>query len=83
MNQCWQRYLVPYDQAFFLHLQEQLEKEQAIEKAMEEDAIYSTPTPTPSADSTWLEQREIEVSSYLDTLLCCYHLTNSLQISSQ
>ncbi|XP_064602614.1 cilia- and flagella-associated protein 43-like isoform X2 [Liolophura sinensis] len=35
---------------------EQLEKE----RALASDEIYTTPTPTPGADATWLECREIE-----------------------
>ena len=27
---------------------------------IEADNIYSTPTPTPGADATWLEERELE-----------------------
>ena len=42
------------------HPQEQLEKEQKIEAMIESDNIYSTPTPTPGADATWLEVRELE-----------------------
>lgn len=40
--------------------QEILEKEKQIETAIESDKIYSTPTPTPGSDATWLEERELE-----------------------
>ena len=30
-----------------------------IEKAINSDEIYSTPTPLPKADTTWLEAREM------------------------
>ena len=41
--------------------QERQEKDEAMEKAMEDGVIYSTPTPTPGADATWLEIKELEV----------------------
>jgi len=30
-----------------------------IERAIDNDEIYSTPTPLPKADTTWIEAREI------------------------
>lgn len=36
------------------------EKQAAIEKAIEEDAIFQTPTPVPGADATWMEAKEQE-----------------------
>ena len=34
-----------------------------MEKAREADEIYSTPTPIPPADATWLDVQSVEVSS--------------------
>ena len=33
----------------------------AIEKAIENDDIYITPSPTPDANATWAEAKELEV----------------------
>lgn len=44
------------------NLQEEKEKAEALDKAMDNDIIYSTPTPTPSADATWLEEKELDVN---------------------
>ena len=41
--------------------QERVDKDAAIDEAIAEDNIYSTPTPTPSADATWLELKDMEV----------------------
>ena len=38
----------------------QYDKEQAIEKAIEADAIFKTPTPVPGADATWMQAKELE-----------------------
>ena len=38
----------------------QFEKEKAIDKAIEEDDIFNTPTPVPGADATWMEIKELE-----------------------
>ena len=43
-----------------------------IERAINNDEIYSTPTPLPKADTTWLEARELlahtdEDKQYSDT----------------
>ena len=38
----------------------QFDKEQAIEKAIEADAIFKTPTPVPGADATWMQAKELE-----------------------
>ena len=46
--------------AAFHVFQEQLEKEKRIEEAIEQDNIFSTPTPQPGADATWMEERELE-----------------------
>lgn len=32
-----------------------------IEQAIETDTIFSTPTPVPAGDATWLEVKEMEV----------------------
>lgn len=37
-----------------------------IERAIDNDEIYSTPTPMPKADNTWLEAREIMAHSEED-----------------
>ena len=43
---------------------EKLEKEMAIEKSIESDSIYVTPTPTPDANATWVEMKELEVRKF-------------------
>ena len=35
------------------------------QKARENDLIYATPTPTPAADATWLEVKELEVNNLI------------------
>lgn len=37
-----------------------------IEKAINNDEIYSTPTPVPKADTTWIEARQILAHSEED-----------------
>ena len=51
--------------------QERQEKDEAMEKAMEDGVIYSTPTPTPGADATWLEIKELEVGILYHFLSSC------------
>ena len=45
---------------------EKLEKEMAIEKAIENDDIYVTPSPTPDANATWAEMKELEVRQLIE-----------------
>ena len=38
----------------------------AIEKAIENDHIYITPSPTPDANATWAEAKELEVRQIIE-----------------
>ncbi len=50
------------------NVQENLEKEQSVEAAIEADQIYMTPTPVAEADATWLDIKSQEVYIYLFTI---------------
>ena len=42
-------------------MQEELEKEEQIARAMMNDEIYTTPTPVPGANDTWVQAQELKV----------------------
>ncbi|XP_071090035.1 cilia- and flagella-associated protein 43-like isoform X1 [Haliotis cracherodii] len=52
---------VPVSRSASVLQQEERERtERKKQEAIDQDIIYKTPTPTPKADATWLEERELE-----------------------